>query len=275
MPQSSPAPSRSVPESIAATLASEIAAEHLKPGERLTEIKLATRFEASRGSVRDALRLLEQRNLIEMQPNRGAVVIGIPLEVIADNFAVTSTLIGLASRYVIQQARPDIVHAIEQRYLEIIQRVGSGFTPPIQFASALGRFFALMITGSGNRTVRGMISTILTEASWEAMWETPCDHLTLERQREVAGMIQSIWERIVARDCEGAEREIRLFHESHRDAVLHQISIRRKQSVDKSHLISFADLPAPKDIRPNLETRLERLERTVSRLAEQSGQQHS
>ena len=34
---------RSVPESIAATLASEIAAEHLKPGERLTEMKLAIR----------------------------------------------------------------------------------------------------------------------------------------------------------------------------------------------------------------------------------------
>lgn len=263
-------PSRSVPETIAATLASEIAAEHLHPGERLTEMRLATRFEASRGSVRDALRLLEQRNLVEMQPNRGAIVIGIPLEVIADNFAVTSTLIGLASRYVIQQARPDVIHEIEQRYRDIIQRVEAGFTPPIQFASALGRFFALMITASNNRTARGMISTILTEASWEAMWEIPCDHLTLERQREVAGMIQSIWERIAARDCEGAEREIRLFHESHRDAVLHQISIRRKQSVDKSHLISLADAPAPKDTKPDFEIRLERLEQTVARLAGQS-----
>lgn len=259
---------RSVPESIAATLASEIAAEHLKPGERLTEMKLASRFEASRGSVRDALRLLEQRNLIEMNPNRGAVVIGIPLEIIADNFAVTSTLIGLACRYVIQQARPDIIHEVEARHDEIVRLAKSGFTPPIEFASALGRFFSIMITSSGNRTARGMISTILTEASWEAMWEIPCDHLTLDRQREVARMVQAVWNRIENRDSDGAEREIRLFHESHRDAVLKQLSIRRKQSIDPARLVTFAQADAQTGQTPDLESRLDRLEQIVSRLSQ-------
>ena len=267
---SHPATSRSVPESIAAVLASEIAAEHLKPGERLTELKLASRFEASRGSVRDALRLLEQRNLIEMLPNKGAVVIGIPLEVIADNFAVTSNLIALASRYVIQQARSDVLHEIGERYQAIRAKVDSGFTPPIEFATALGRFFSLMITSSGNRTVRSMISTILTEASWEAMWETPYDHLTLDRQREVAGMIRNVWERIEADDCDGAEREIRLFHQSHRDAVIQQISIRRKQSIDRARLIRLAEPASPAKPPPDFGFRLDRLEETVAKLVHES-----
>lgn len=265
------ATARSVPESIAAALASEIAAEHLKPGERLTELKLASRFEASRGSVRDALRLLEQRNLIEMLPNKGAVVIGIPLEVVADNFAVTSNLIALASRYVIQQARPDVLHEIGERYEAIRTKVENGFTPPMEFATALGRFFSLMITSSGNRTVRSMISTILTDASWEAMWETPYDHLTLDRQREVAGMIRNVWERIEAGDCDGAEREIRLFHQSHRDAVLQQMSIRRKQSIDRARQIRLAEPAGAADAPPDLGRRLDRLEETVAKLLRDSG----
>ena len=125
-----------------------------------------------------------------------------------------------------------------------------------------------MITSSGNRTARGMISTILTEASWEAMWEIPCDHLTLDRQREVARMVQAVWNRIENRDSDGAEREIRLFHESHRDAVLKQLSIRRKQSIDPARLVTFAQADTQTGQTPDLESRLDRLEQLVSRLSQ-------
>ncbi|KCZ49046.1 GntR family transcriptional regulator [Hyphomonas pacifica] len=258
----------SVPEAIAKALTSDIAAERLRPGERLVEVKLAKRFDASRGSVRDALRQLEKRNLVQMQPNRGAVVVGIPLEIIADNFAVTATLIGLASRYVIQQARPDIIHEIGERQKHVAALVEAGFTPPREFATALGRFFALMITASNNRTVREMTSTLLNEASWEAMWETPCDHLTLERQKEIAGMIQTIWDHIANGNADAAERNIRLFHQSHRDAVLREIGMRRKQAIDKTRIVSFDASNAEKLVEEGFEERLRTLEEQVSRLTQ-------
>ena len=46
----------------------------LKPGERLKEVPLAEQLGISRGPIREALRLLERDGLIELIPNRGAVV---------------------------------------------------------------------------------------------------------------------------------------------------------------------------------------------------------
>ena len=81
-------------------------------------------------------------------------------------------------------------------------------------------------------------------------------------------MVQAVWNRIENRDSDGAEREIRLFHESHRDAVLKQLSIRRKQSIDPARLVTFAQADAQTGQTPDLESRLDRLEQLVSRLSQ-------
>jgi DNA-binding GntR family transcriptional regulator len=46
----------------------------LRPGERIKEVPLAEELGFSRAPVRDALRLLERDGLVELVPNRGAVV---------------------------------------------------------------------------------------------------------------------------------------------------------------------------------------------------------
>jgi DNA-binding GntR family transcriptional regulator len=46
----------------------------LRPGERIKEIPLAEELGFSRAPVRDALRLLERDGLVELVPNRGALV---------------------------------------------------------------------------------------------------------------------------------------------------------------------------------------------------------
>ena len=46
----------------------------LKPGERLRAEALAQRFGTSRTPIREALLQLEGQGLVEVEPNRGAVV---------------------------------------------------------------------------------------------------------------------------------------------------------------------------------------------------------
>jgi DNA-binding GntR family transcriptional regulator len=53
---------------------SAIVAGRLRPGERIKEIPLAEDLGFSRAPVRDALRLLERDGLVELVPNRGAIV---------------------------------------------------------------------------------------------------------------------------------------------------------------------------------------------------------
>lgn len=67
-------PAQTLTEQIADHLGGEIIAGRLKPATRIQELKVAGELGVSRGSVREALLILESRYLIEIIPRRGAVV---------------------------------------------------------------------------------------------------------------------------------------------------------------------------------------------------------
>lgn len=64
----------SLSEQIAQHLGQRIVTRDLVPGERIQELKVAGDLNVSRGSVREALLILERRHLVEIYPRRGAVV---------------------------------------------------------------------------------------------------------------------------------------------------------------------------------------------------------
>lgn len=64
----------SLSEQIAQHLGQRIVVRDLKPGERIQELKVSGDLNVSRGSVREALLILERRHLVEIYPRRGAVV---------------------------------------------------------------------------------------------------------------------------------------------------------------------------------------------------------
>ena len=64
----------SLAEQIAHHLAERIIRGELKPGERIQEQKVTLALNVSRGSVREALLILERRHLIAILPRRGALV---------------------------------------------------------------------------------------------------------------------------------------------------------------------------------------------------------
>ena len=64
----------SLAEQIAQHIAKQIITGKLASKERIQELKVASDLEVSRGSVREALLILEGRHLIDIQPRRGATV---------------------------------------------------------------------------------------------------------------------------------------------------------------------------------------------------------
>ena len=63
-----------VPDQIADYLQSLIVRGELAPGERIAEARVTQALGVSRGPVREALRVLSARHLVDMTPRRGARV---------------------------------------------------------------------------------------------------------------------------------------------------------------------------------------------------------
>jgi DNA-binding GntR family transcriptional regulator len=64
----------SLSEQIAQHLGAKIIRGQLKPLERIQELKITAELNVSRGSVREALLILERRHLVNIYPRKGAVV---------------------------------------------------------------------------------------------------------------------------------------------------------------------------------------------------------
>jgi DNA-binding GntR family transcriptional regulator len=77
-------PAASLTEKIADHLGTEIIAGRLRPRARIQELKVASELGVSRGSVREALLILERRYLVEIMPRRGAMVSALETEELAN-----------------------------------------------------------------------------------------------------------------------------------------------------------------------------------------------
>ncbi|MBO5149914.1 MAG: GntR family transcriptional regulator [Anaerotignum sp.] len=79
------------------TLRDAILTGKLVPGERLMENQLAEKLGVSRTPVREALRMLELENLVELVPRKGAQVLDMSEKDIVNILEVRSALEGLAT----------------------------------------------------------------------------------------------------------------------------------------------------------------------------------
>jgi DNA-binding GntR family transcriptional regulator len=80
------------PDTIAAALRADILSGETKPGTLLRQEDLAARFAMSRIPVRDALRLLEAEGLVTIATNRGAQVIQLSVDEVAEIYHLRTLL---------------------------------------------------------------------------------------------------------------------------------------------------------------------------------------
>jgi DNA-binding GntR family transcriptional regulator len=89
---------RALVDKLATQLHARVLNGELPSGTRLRQEALAEEFGVSRTPVREALRKLEAGGLVELQPNRGAVVRGLSPREIRDAYEVRAALEALAAR---------------------------------------------------------------------------------------------------------------------------------------------------------------------------------
>jgi len=90
--------SSSLSAAIESELQSMILKGQMKPGERLNEIQLSSRFGTSRGPLREAMRSLQARGLVHFIRNRGVFVRSISPDEALEIYDLRAALFGLAGR---------------------------------------------------------------------------------------------------------------------------------------------------------------------------------
>jgi len=106
--------SPSLEQMVYATLEEEILAGELARGTALGEIVLSNRLGVSRTPVRGALHRLAEDGLVEIIPNKGAVVVGISTDDLKDIYGIRMRLEGLASLVAARRITKDELAELER-----------------------------------------------------------------------------------------------------------------------------------------------------------------
>lgn len=102
-------------ETVVAELVELIRARVFRPGDRLREQELAERFGVSRGPVREALRILEAKALVKIEPMRGASVASLSDEEALEAVEISAVLFGLGVRKAVGKTSPDMIAKFRTR----------------------------------------------------------------------------------------------------------------------------------------------------------------
>ena len=84
---------KSMAEQIAQHLANQIISGQRVANERIQELKIVEELDVSRGSVREALLLMERRHLVDIVPRKGAMVAEISADSVENLFDVFGVLV--------------------------------------------------------------------------------------------------------------------------------------------------------------------------------------
>src|SRR3984893_1597927 len=93
-------------------LRQSIIAGRLRPGARLIERELIAMMGVSRTVIREALRQLEAEGLVDVVPNRGAIVRELTIAEARDLYAIRALLEGLAARMFVEKAGAQAIAAL-------------------------------------------------------------------------------------------------------------------------------------------------------------------
>ncbi len=97
-----------------------------QPRERLIEINLAKKLEVSRFWIRDAIKILETKDLIKVVPYKGAMVCDLDEQEIEDIFEVRTELDSLATRKAAENIQKSDINFLKRMARKFEESVKSG-----------------------------------------------------------------------------------------------------------------------------------------------------
>lgn len=179
---------RTIPEQIADHVGTCILKGEYKGGEHIPEQELAARFDVSHGPVREAIRELGKRGLVEHLPRRGAYAIEVTLDAIADMFNIRAALLGLAANNLaLRFDAKDDWAKVSLRSAAVYELSNKNTVDPVEFTFAVARAGSAIWRSCGNGLLMKMMQEQDDGSLWGLMWrEYSLDFRNIDRRRAAA-----------------------------------------------------------------------------------------
>lgn len=158
-------------DSLAGRISAKIFAGEYPPGSRLRQEALADEFSVSRTPIREALRQLEAKGVIQHRPNQGAIVLAPNARDIRDAYQVRAELEGLAISLAVEWITDEQIERMrsaQKRFSEIVDKLIAArkLTAKTRlknipsWVEANDEFHGVVIEASGNRRLKQMIQDL-------------------------------------------------------------------------------------------------------------------
>jgi DNA-binding GntR family transcriptional regulator len=204
--------------SLAERISAKILAGEYPPGSRLRQEALAEEFSVSRTPIREALRQLEVKGVIQHVPNQGAIVLAPNARDIREAYQVRAELEGLAISLAVEWITDEQIermHTAQKRFAATVEKL----TVTARMSNAKAHlknvpnwvesndeFHGVVIEASGNRRLRQLIRDLHLGFTRSVMLSA----LTMDgrRMRENVAQHEAILSAITRHDAIEARKEM-------------------------------------------------------------------
>lgn len=185
---------------IAEALREALIKGRFRPGERIKEIPLAEQLGVSRGPIRDALRLLQYDGLVEIVPNRGAMVATIHATDVLEVYALRACIGSLALHKLMLDPEPAVDGQLTRALRAFERGVERGNEE--QAVDADLAFQSAIVDGAG----LGRVSKEFDRLTWQVrQFIATLDTHYEDKLALMLEELRALCEAILARDGERAE----------------------------------------------------------------------
>jgi DNA-binding GntR family transcriptional regulator len=147
---------RSLGEAVYETLKTAIVKGDLRPGQRLVEQQLSNRLQTSRIPIREAIKTLEQEDLVEKMAKKGWVVRSITKEEIEETFGIRAVLESYAAYLATERVTDALIARLESAIGAYREALTHRDTEALMSANT--QFHEMIYKASGSQKLYSLIN---------------------------------------------------------------------------------------------------------------------
>jgi DNA-binding GntR family transcriptional regulator len=237
-------PARALADETALRLEQSILAGELSPGQKLSEQVLSSQFGVSRGPLREAIRTLEGRHLVERTPFSGVRVVQLTVDDIEQLLFMREALEGMAARQAAENMTLHETRRLRDCLADLEKRFRTdGLDGVFRNGTADNDLHIQIVKGSRNRWISNIICHELYPLLQICRFQTAVATTKVkERAKAVHREHEAIISAIEQRDPDSAERVMREHLVGSRTRLLAEL--RRREAPGQSGALPNARKPS-------------------------------